>query len=151
MVNEFDSKVATSTIDWRTKFDSQSGAILAGEIKNNMCRMMQVAAEGILSGAESIKLGYISRLQPRNPNKHEVLRVETYPCREFIKLLNTTPRAMFSSLKYFFQAALDLEPGKYVLVRDPNQLSISIYSVPDTTFDAKTGSWCVDIDVDTLV
>lgn len=146
MVNEFDSKVAVSTVDWRSKMDSQSGAVLAGEIKNNAARMVRVAAEAFLAGADTIKLGYISRIQTRDPLKHEILKVESYTPRMFVQLLNYTVRSLWTSLKFLLEELLDLENGKYVLLRDPSLPQLKIFKVPDTAFDSTTGQFSAEVD-----
>jgi len=55
-LNEFDSK-SHSAIDWRSKLDSQRGAVVATEMKNNSCKLARWAIQSILADAAFMKIG----------------------------------------------------------------------------------------------
>lgn len=61
-LNEFDAKAlgAGGAPDWRSKLDSQRGAVVATEMKNNSFKMARWAVQSVLAGAEVMKLGYVS-------------------------------------------------------------------------------------------
>lgn len=59
--------------DWRKKLESQRGAVLAFETKNNKNKMAKWTASALLAGADMMKLGYVSRLTPRDNMNHVVL------------------------------------------------------------------------------
>ena len=44
-------------VDWRKKLDSQRGAVLATELKNNSCKIAKWAMAAILAGSHFIKFG----------------------------------------------------------------------------------------------
>jgi translation initiation factor 3 subunit D len=56
-LNEFDSK-SYAAIDWRSKLDSQRGAVVATEMKNNSCKLARWAIQSILADAVFMKIGY---------------------------------------------------------------------------------------------
>ena len=58
-LNEFDTRAsgAGGAPDWRTKLDSQRGAVVATEMKNNSCKLAKWTVQSILAGAESMKIG----------------------------------------------------------------------------------------------
>ena len=56
-LNEFDSK-SHAAIDWRSKLDSQRGAVVATEMKNNACKLARWAIQSILADAAFMKIGY---------------------------------------------------------------------------------------------
>lgn len=60
-LNEFDSRAqgAGGAPDWRTKLDSQRGAVIATEMKNNSSKLSRWAVQSILAGAEQMKMGYV--------------------------------------------------------------------------------------------
>lgn len=64
-LNEFDHRApgAGGAPDWRTKLDSQRGAVVATEMKNNSCKMAKWAVQSVLAGAELLKIGYVVVLQ----------------------------------------------------------------------------------------
>ena len=59
-LNEFDSRAqgAGGAPDWRTKLDSQRGAVVATEMKNNNCKLSKWTVQSVLGGAEVLKIGY---------------------------------------------------------------------------------------------
>jgi translation initiation factor 3 subunit D len=59
-LNEFDSRApgAGGAPDWRSKLDSQRGAVVATEMKNNSCKLARWAVQSILAGADVMKIGY---------------------------------------------------------------------------------------------
>ena len=68
-LNEFDLKAT----DWRKKLESQRGAVLAFETKNNKNKIAKWTVGALLSGAEMIKLGYVSRAGPKDNQNHVIL------------------------------------------------------------------------------
>jgi translation initiation factor 3 subunit D len=60
-LNEFDPRAqgAGGAQDWRTKLDSQRGAVVATEMKNNSCKLAKWTVQSILAGADLMKIGYV--------------------------------------------------------------------------------------------
>lgn len=58
-LNEFDPRAqgAGGAPDWRTKLDTQRGAVVATEMKNNSCKLAKWTVQSILAGVEVMKLG----------------------------------------------------------------------------------------------
>ncbi len=58
-LNEFDSRAqgAGGALDWRQKLDTQRGAVVTTEMKNNSCKLARWAVQSILAGADQMKLG----------------------------------------------------------------------------------------------
>lgn len=61
-LNEFDPRAqgAGGAPDWRTKLDSQRGAVVATEMKNNSCKLAKWTVQSVLAGAEAMKIGCVS-------------------------------------------------------------------------------------------
>ena len=55
-LNEWDSRMCGG-VDWRSKLDTQRGAVLATELKNNSCKLAKWTAASILAGSDVIKFG----------------------------------------------------------------------------------------------
>lgn len=60
-LNEFDSKAfgAGGSVDWRSKLDTQRGAIVATEMKNNSSKLARWTVQAILAGVDIMKLGLV--------------------------------------------------------------------------------------------
>ena len=85
-LNEFDPK--WSGIDWRTKLDTQRGAVLATELKNNATKMARWTAAALLGGIDIIKLGYISRTSFRSSKTHQLLGTQAVKPKDFAAQMN---------------------------------------------------------------
>ncbi|PWA95216.1 eukaryotic translation initiation factor 3 subunit 7 (eIF-3) [Artemisia annua] len=64
-------------VDWR-KLDTQRGAVLATELKNNANKIAKWTAQAILASADMMKLGYVTRVHPRDHFNHVILAVVGY-------------------------------------------------------------------------
>ncbi|KAL0407378.1 UNVERIFIED_CONTAM: Eukaryotic translation initiation factor 3 subunit D [Sesamum latifolium] len=120
-LNEFDPKY--SGVDWRQKLETQRGAVLATELKNNANKLAKWTAQALLAGADMMKLGYVSRVHPRDHFNHVILAVVGYKPRDFATQINLNTSNMW------------LKEGKYVLVKDPSKPQVRIYDVPQDAFD----------------
>jgi translation initiation factor 3 subunit D len=74
-LNEFDSRAvgAGGAPDWRQKIDSQRGAVMASELKNNGNKLAKWTVEALLAGTDQIRLGFCSRINPRDRTRHAIL------------------------------------------------------------------------------
>ncbi|KAK5056505.1 hypothetical protein LTR84_012036 [Exophiala bonariae] len=141
-LNEFDHRAqgAGGALDWRTKLTSQRGAVVATEMKNNSCKLARWTTQAILAKADQMKLGFVSRSNPKSAANHVILGVVGYKPREFASQMNLG----FSNGWGIVRTIVDLVKGlsagqegdkKYVLVKDPNKPVIRLYEVPLNTFD----------------
>lgn len=136
-LNEFDSKAPGSggALDWRTKLASQRGAVVATEMKNNSCKLARWTVQSILANADQMKLGFISRANPRSPNDHVILGVLGYKPRDFAAQMNLNLANGWGIVRTFVDMVMKMGDGKYVLVKDPNKSVVRLYQVPDDTFE----------------
>lgn len=60
-LNEFDPRApgAAGAPDWRSKLDTQRGAVVATEMKNNGSKLAKWAVQGTLAGIDTMKIGYV--------------------------------------------------------------------------------------------
>ncbi|ODM21408.1 Eukaryotic translation initiation factor 3 subunit D [Aspergillus cristatus] len=143
-LNEFDNKAQGSGggLDWRNKLWSQRGAVIATEMKNNSCKLARWTTQAILAKADAMKLGFVSRANPRSNAGHVILGVVGYKPREFATQMNLNlgngwgiVRTIVDRIRAL-DAGEDAEtPKKYLLVKDPNKPVLRLYSVPANTFE----------------
>jgi len=136
-LNEFDNKAQGSggALDWRSKLASQRGAVLATEMKNNSCKLARWTTQSILAKADTMKLGFVSRTNPKNNNDHVVLGVLTNKPREFASQMALNLNNGWGIVRTIVDMVLRMDEGKYVLVKDPNKSLLRLYSVPLSTFE----------------
>ncbi|KAL7617861.1 eukaryotic translation initiation factor 3 subunit D [Lactuca sativa] len=132
-LNEFDPKY--SGVDWRRKLDTQRGAVLATELKNNANKIAKWTAQAILASADMMKLGYVTRVHPRDHFNHVILAVVGYKPKEFAGQINLNTSNMWGIVKSIVDLCMKLGEGKYVLVKDPQKPQVRIYEVPADAFE----------------
>lgn len=132
-LNEFDSKY--TGVDWRQKLETQRGAVLATELKNNANKLAKWTAQALLASADMMKLGYVSRIHPRDHFNHTILSVVGYKPRDFAAQINLNTSNMWGIVKSIVDLCMKLNEGKYVLVKDPVKPQVRIYEVPADAFE----------------
>lgn len=131
-LNEFDSKV--TGIDWRLKIETQRGAVIANELKNNANKLAKWTAMATLVGAEQIKLGFVSRVHPRDSNLHAILNTQTYKTKDFAQQINLKESNMWGAFKLFLETCRKFPDGTFICVKDPSKGMLRFY-----TYEEKSG------------
>ncbi|QUC17021.1 uncharacterized protein UV8b_01262 [Ustilaginoidea virens] len=136
-LNEFDSKAQGSggALDWRSKLVTQRGAVVATEMKNNSCKLARWTVQSILSKSDIMKLGFVSRVNPRSNDKHVILGVVGWKPRDFANQMNLSLSNGWGIVRTIADMCLKREEGKFVLVKDPNKSILRLYEVPAGSFD----------------
>ncbi|XP_010434247.1 PREDICTED: eukaryotic translation initiation factor 3 subunit D-like [Camelina sativa] len=132
-LNEFDPKY--SGVDWRQKLETQRGAVLATELKNNGNKLAKWTAQALLANADMMKIGFVSRVHPRDHYNHVILSVLGYKPKDFAGQINLNTNNMWGIVKSIVDICMKLSEGKYVLVKDPSKPQVRIYEVPPDAFE----------------
>jgi translation initiation factor 3 subunit D len=133
-LNEWDSRYCDG-VNWRQKIDTQRGAVLATELKNNSCKLAKWTAQSIISGADIMKLGYVSRVAPNNAYDHVVLTTQYFKPKELATQINLSLNNIWGIVKMIAELLMSKEDGKFVLLKDPNKATLRLYGVPLATFE----------------
>ncbi|KAI0175637.1 eukaryotic translation initiation factor 3 subunit D [Hypoxylon sp. FL1284] len=136
-LNEFDNKAQGSggALDWRTKLVSQRGAVVATEMKNNSVKLARWTVQSILSKADVMKLGFVSRANPKSNDKHVILGVIGWKPKDFANQMNLSLSNGWGIVRTIADMCLNRGDGKFVLVKDPNKSILRLYEVPAGSFD----------------
>jgi translation initiation factor 3 subunit D len=135
-VNEYDQRKGQP---WRKYLDSQRGAVLATVLKDNAFKLGRWTAQAILSGCDTLKLGYISRKEDPYPWTHHCLTVTTYQVDGFAEQIGMTNNNIFGILRSVIDLVMSLDDGKYVLLKDPTKSVVRLFEVPWDTFGDEEG------------
>lgn len=130
-LNEYDPNLNQS---WRTHLESQRGACLATELKNNAFKLGRWTAQAILSGCDTMKIGYVSRVSPKDAWTHSVLGVQTYRTDDFAEQIGLTRNNMFGILRTIIDCVMAWDDGKYLLLKDPTKSVMRFYETPWDAF-----------------
>ncbi|KAG7269873.1 hypothetical protein CRUP_033240 [Coryphaenoides rupestris] len=116
-LNEWDSRLSghCNGVDWRKKLDSQRGAVLATELKNNSYKLARWTCCALLAGSEYLKLGYVSRYHVKDSARHVVLGTQQFKPNEFASQINLSMENAWGILRCQV---------------------IRVYSLPDGTFSS---------------
>ncbi|KAF3769134.1 translation initiation factor eIF-3, subunit D [Cryphonectria parasitica EP155] len=133
-LNEFDNKAQGSggALDWRSKLVSQRGAVVATEMKNNSCKLARWTVQSILAKADAMKIGFVSRANPKANDKHVILGVIGWKPRDFANQMNLSLSNGWGIVRTICDFILKTggADSKYVLVKDPNKSILRLYEVP---------------------
>jgi translation initiation factor 3 subunit D len=133
--NQNNSNATSLGPNWREKIDSQRGAVLANELKNNSFKLAKWTAQSLLASADQMKIGFCSRVAPKNPYEHVILATQFYRPKDFATQITLSEGQMWSMMRMFVQLFQKQPEGKYVLMREPNKAVLMLYKVPQETFE----------------
>uniref|UniRef100_A0A061QVG9 Eukaryotic translation initiation factor 3 subunit D n=1 Tax=Tetraselmis sp. GSL018 TaxID=582737 RepID=A0A061QVG9_9CHLO len=128
-LNEFDPKVS---MDWRKKLETQRGAVLATELKNNSNKMARWTTQALMAGL--MKLGYVSRNTPRDNKKHTILGTQACKPKDLAQQMNLNMDNCWGIVRAVVDLCMKLGDGKYLILKDPNKQLLRIYEVPEDAF-----------------
>ena len=101
-----------------------------------VCAQAKWAAQAMLAGADQLKLGYVSRVNPTNNAAHEILATHFFKPKELAQQINLSVHNMWGIIKMISELLMRKEDGKYVLLKDPNKATVRLYAVPLNTFES---------------
>jgi len=126
-LNEYDPRV--TGMDWRQKLDSQRGAVLATELKNNSFKLARWTTQALLVGANYLALGYVSRVHPKDNFNHLILGTHFHKPKEFASQISLGISNSWGILKGLIDLCFKLPEGKYIMLKDPNKAAVVLYEV----------------------
>jgi translation initiation factor 3 subunit D len=90
----------------------------------------------LLAGADQMKIGFVSRVAPKNPYEHVVLATQFYRPKDFATQITLSEGQMWAMFRMFVNLVQKQKgAGKFVLMRDPNKSTLNLYKVPADTFE----------------
>lgn len=135
-LNEWDSKLANG-VEWRPRLDTQRGAVLANELRNNACKLAKWTVQALLAGSDQIKFGYVSRTLIRDSSRHVILGTQQFKPHEFANQINLSMDNAWGILRCIVDICMKQKDGKYLIMKDPNKQMIRLYDIPDNTFETE--------------
>ncbi|KAJ1798813.1 hypothetical protein LPJ59_002258 [Coemansia sp. RSA 2399] len=126
---------AGDALDWRTKLDTQRAAVIAIENKNNSSKIARWVFQAVLAAADQMRIGFVSRATPRDRTRHGILGFQSYTPSDLLAQHKLSEFRGWGIVKAIVDMCLQLDEGRYVIMRDPNRSVICVYSVPPGTFE----------------
>merc|ERR1719410_2924046 len=146
-LNEWDSR-HSGGVDWRQKLDTQRGAVLANELKNNACKLAKWTVQSILAGADNLKFGYVTRYSVKDSSRHVILGTQQFKPTDFAQQINLNMDNAWGIVRCILDIIMKQKDGKYLIVKDPNKNMLRLYDIPDNTFDSEDSEESSDEDAD---
>ena len=91
----------------------------------------------IHTGAEHMKLGFISRITPTNNTDHVILATQFFKPKELAIQINLNLNNIWGIIKYISELLLSKPDGKYALIKDPNKSTLRLYELPIGAFEER--------------
>jgi len=135
-LNEWDPRYSGG-IEWRQKLDSQRGAVLANELRNNACKLAKWTVQSLLAGSDQMKFGYVSRVSVRDDSNHVILGTQQFKPTEFATQISLNMENAWGILRCVIDLCMKQPDGKYLILRDPNKPLIHLFDIPDNTFESE--------------
>ncbi|KAI8060779.1 eukaryotic translation initiation factor 3 subunit D [Gongronella butleri] len=131
-LNEFDPNAQGSggSMSWKKSLDSQRGAVVATEMRNNAAKLARWAVQALLAGANQLKLGYVARANPKDNSRHVILGTHAYKPQDFAAQMNLSIANGWGIVKAVVDMCRQLPDGRFVLMKDPNRPILRVYNVP---------------------
>jgi len=148
-LNEWDSR-HSGGVDWRQKLDTQRGAVLANELKNNACKLAKWTVQSILAGADNLKFGYVTRYNVKDSSRHVILGTQQFKPIEFGQQINLNMDNAWGVVRCILDLIMAQKDGKYLIVKDPNKGILRLYDIPDNTFESEEESEESEEDTDAI-
>merc|ERR1712118_657028 len=79
--------------------------------------------------------GYITRKMHTDAYRHSILSVQTYKVPDFAAQIGLTKDNAWGIIRHIANLGLKLEPGKYLLMKDPTKSILRLYDIPWETFE----------------
>jgi len=148
-LNEWDSRYSGG-VDWRQKLDTQRGAVLANELKNNACKLAKWTVQALLAGVDNLKFGYVTRFNVKDNARHVILGTQQFKPAEFAQQINLSMDNAWGVVRCVLDLIMQQKDGKYLIVKDPNKPMLRLYDIPDDTFDSSDSEEDSDEDPDNI-
>uniref|UniRef100_A0A915J3A0 Eukaryotic translation initiation factor 3 subunit p66 n=1 Tax=Romanomermis culicivorax TaxID=13658 RepID=A0A915J3A0_ROMCU len=126
--NEWDSRCCGG-LEWTSKMDSQRGAVLATELKNNSCKLARWTMQAYLAGSDYIKFGYVSRAHVKDSSSHVILSTQQFRPAEFAAQINLNVDNAFGVLRVIVDLCMKQPAGQIFGV-------VRLYKIPSDSFES---------------
>lgn len=122
---------ADLAMDMRGKLVTNKGALITLESKNNLSKICKWLCQAQLSDIKEIKLGFVSRQNPNDSKKQQLLAVDTYTINELTNILSFKPKECWGVMQYFINQLSQHQNDFYALVKVPFKPNVKLYHIPD--------------------
>ncbi len=83
-----------------------------------------------------MKIGFCSRSDPKSAYDHVILATQFYRPKDFASQITLNETQMWAMMRMFVNMFAKQDEGKYVLMREPNKAVLTMYKVPQDTFES---------------
>lgn len=130
-LHEFDHTAigAGGTFEYRRKLESQKGAVIAREMKNNSVKLARWTMEAHLASVDYLRIGFVGRKIPKDRKKHFLFGSILYKRDDFEEMIHLNVGGGFGIVKTVCDVVFGKDDGTFVLLRDPVKPCLKLYRV----------------------
>eukprot|EP00730_Choanoeca_flexa_P001326 TRINITY_DN10585_c0_g2_i2.p1 TRINITY_DN10585_c0_g2~~TRINITY_DN10585_c0_g2_i2.p1 ORF type:complete len:552 (+),score=112.48 TRINITY_DN10585_c0_g2_i2:30-1658(+) len=120
-----------TNLNWRSGLSQQRGAVRASQLKDNAFKLGRWVTSAKLASNTSVRVGYISRVNPQDSRRHSILKVDTFRTDKFAEQINLNVNNGWAVVRSLIALFMKQEDGQYIVLRDPKRTSIKVYRLPE--------------------
>jgi len=94
-----------------------------------------------LAGADEFRIGFVARKHAKDSRRHDILMVQKFKPDTFATSARVRIAHLWGVLREIINACVSLQDGKYLLLKDPNEGKLLLYSVSSDAFADETGDF----------
>ncbi len=128
-LNEYES-----TLDWKTNYETNRGALISSEVRNNSSKIARWLCQAQLADCENVKLGFVTKPSSKD-TKHQVLTVEPMTTGGLSNMTGYKLKDNWSIIKTIVEILGKQDDGVFSFVKMPYKQSLRIYQVPSKEAD----------------
>jgi len=142
-----DARAVSGSLPWRASLDTRKGQVTSSEIRNNNAKFARWMIQTMLSGADEMRVGFVSRTLPTSRDGHVVLGTQSFTPSNASQMFSLSQTNMWGVIRWAVDLVkthaaakagdtpLDEHLCKFILVKDPNRAVVSLYNIPFDLFE----------------
>ncbi|KAG7697834.1 hypothetical protein KL930_000111 [Ogataea haglerorum] len=133
-INALNQYAPSPSNDWKNRLSGSRGVIFAEEIKKNNNKIARWTTKSLLAGIDSMKIGFVSRANPKDNTKHIVAGALTFHPSGLSAQINLSLGNGWAIVRSILDI-IEADGGKsdytFIILKDPNSPKITIYKVTE--------------------
>jgi translation initiation factor 3 subunit D len=102
-------------------------------VKKNVNKASRWGIQAYLAGTDFMKIGFVSRTNPKIRNKHQILGTQVFSTDKYTsQCVNLSIANVWGIVMAIVEQVTQAGDGKYLLVKEPGvNTALRLYSVPE--------------------
>lgn len=116
--------------DWKQNYELNKGAVISGELRNNLNKICRWLCQALLADCNQVKLGFVTKQNVKD-GKHYVLTVEDMTTNTLSNTINYRLKDSWNIVKTLTDVLSKQDDGTYAFTKQAYKTGIRVYRAPD--------------------